>query len=98
MIIEKISDTTYNVEVNWSSSAWENTQWIMQIHYDPDKSAFCYTNGIQQNVAYSEDGNETIDIIYNNGSGRLFIEKDHLFWVDDIESVRNGCPFEKSEY
>lgn len=98
MKIELISDNTYSVVVEWASSAFENTVWTMTAIYDSGLRGYVYKDCVKQNIAYDSSGNETITDAYADGSGRFFINGDHLFWVDDKEGVRDECPFEKEQF
>ena len=95
MQIEQSSEDVYSVTVHWSNSVSENTEWKMQIRYDPLLSAYTYANGVKQFNVQDENGSEIVDILYKNGSGIMQIEGEKLFWTDDIEGIRNGCAFEK---
>lgn len=52
---------------------------------------------MKQIIARDEAGQEKTDPLYTNGSGKLYLAQDGLYWIDDIEAIRDGCPFAKEE-
>lgn len=92
--IAKAEDGTYNVLVNWSSSAFEHSAWQMTgvagtgavISYDDCK----LTNIVSESETESTD---TVE--YENGTGRLFLEDGNLVWVDEVQHIADGSVFIK---
>ncbi len=85
------------ITINWGSSAWENTEWIMTGVLDTDTLTLDYTDGIRTDYVYDEDGNETGTIVYENGSGSFQFDEDLTFtWTDEMEDAGKDLVFEWS--
>lgn len=97
MTIDAIDDSSCRIQINWSSSALESTHWNMIGHYNFQTGELDYQNCVQRNIEYSDDGNETEDIIYVDGTGSFYLEDDYLHWDDRKEQVGAQCLFEKSD-
>ena len=93
MAIEQIDSETISVEVDWSSSATENTTWSMTAKYDPDRHAFAYTDCVKSRSYQAADGSATEETEYDAGSGCFSVRDGLLYWTDDEERIRDGCAF-----
>lgn len=97
LTVSKTAENDYLIVAEWSSSVSERTVWTMNTAYDAVSGQYVYTNGIKQIIARDEAGKETTNTLYTNGSGKLYLAQDGLYWIDDIEAIRDGCPFAKEE-
>lgn len=93
MDIVNIGDRQYSISINWSSSAFENSCWEMTGAYDASTSCLEYSDCTQYSEIYLEDGNLTRTPVYENGTGRLYIQDAYLYWEDDIENIGANCCF-----
>lgn len=89
LTIDVIDDETIAIEINWSSSASENTKWIITAKWDSYWGLLRYENGVKQNI--SEAGTT---VGYEDGSGFFYINSGNLYWVDYKESAGFDCIFE----
>ena len=99
--VEKTEEVgIYQVEINWSSSAWENTKWTMTLEYLPGSSdiagEYVYYDGKMYSEIWDENRESSAtEEIYHDGYGSLSLVGEYLFWTDQIEHVRDDIPFEK---
>jgi len=84
--------------VKWSSSANETAEWDFSGAFKDDIGGIPYTNGIKNIYKYDENGNETVEEVYSNGTGTIIFEHRSddsfaLYWYDDMENIADGCVF-----
>ena len=98
MEISSEDEMNYRIDINWASSAWENTHWLFYGTYDDEAGAIHYY-GSRIEEYYFEDGNMEETYVYTDGEGFLWIGDDGmLYWEDSVEQQGTDCVFEKSEY
>ncbi len=86
----------YNIEINWGSSAMENTVWHFTGTYDSKRNGIVYSSGQRIEETYLEEGEEPkTEIVYEDGSGLISLKDGKLYWQDDKEDVGAECVFEK---
>ncbi len=87
----------YYIDINWSSSAVENTRWALQGQYDENMGGILYW-GECLDEYYSEYGTEE-RYHYWDGQGFLFIDENGLlYWEDYEEQVGDHCIFRRAVY
>ena len=73
------------VTIDWGSSVWDLTRWVMSGKFDPDTRTLTYDNCVKSELTYNSDGSlasETVD--FENGTGRVTFNEDGTFtWADD---------------
>jgi len=86
-----------SIQVNWGSSAMENTCWTMTAKVYED-GLLSYYDCTKTEIVFAEDGSETDTIIYENGSG-FFNPSDNaiLQWGGAEEEDCQECIFVKYE-
>ena len=88
----------YQIDINWSSSAWENTHWLFWGTYDSTLGGIVYS-GSRIEEYYLETGEVQETYAYTDGTGLIYMGDDGmLYWVDDIENQGADCIFEKNQY
>lgn len=96
MVIEYTEDSKFHIIINWSSSAWENTRWVLEGYYNEEEDGIVYT-GAQISEVYNDDGSVMENYIYTDGEGLIYIGRNgKLYWDDWKENVGNECVFEKA--
>ncbi len=84
--------------VTWSSSAAENSAWVMSGTFDPETMQFEYHDCVKTDYVYNESGDvESQEEVYTGGHGFMtFTESDPLTltWQDDQEHVADDMVFE----
>ena len=93
LTIDVIDDETIVIEINWSSGASDNTQWIITAKWDGYWGLLRYENGVKQNI---NEAGTTVG--YEDGSGFFYINSGNLYWVDYKESAGFDCIFEFPVY
>lgn len=77
------NDTSYDIKIDWGSSAWENTHWEFLAEYDTDKNALVYTGGKRYEEVYSETESGTElkqTLVSENESGTIEFKDGCLYW------------------
>ena len=92
----QIDGTKYVIEINWGSSARENTRWSFTGQYDSARGGIAYT-GQRVEEVYPEEGKVEETVVYENGTGLLYLKEGLLYWTDDVEDMGAQCVFEKYE-
>lgn len=88
----------YNIDINWASSAQENTHWSLCGMYDEIMGGIHY-NGSRIEEYYPEEGEMQETYVYSDGEGLIWIgDNGMLYWDDYIEQQGTDCSFEKSGY
>ena len=84
--------------VTWSSSAWENSTWMMSGTFDPETLQFEYHDCVKTDYVYDDSGEETSQTeVYTGGHGFMFFKEGDplsLTWQDDQEKIAEGMVFE----
>lgn len=92
----------YCFEINWASSASENTKWVFSGVYDIDLGGIRYDNEICLNEVYDEEGNVESAEVYHEGKGKMIYKDNMLYWDDEQEEKSDGkdynAIFEKLNY
>lgn len=95
MIISKGEDGSAMVEIFWSTSAAQHTEWKMSGSFDPQTLTISYENGVKTVIAYEADGTtETETVEYEDGTGRIVFGGDGTAtWEDDKEDAGKDMLF-----
>ncbi|MCD8083408.1 MAG: YARHG domain-containing protein [Clostridiales bacterium] len=96
--IEEAGSAQFRVEIMWGSSAFEDSEWVMTAAFDGNTGMLNYSNCVQKDVVYSDDGNVTETVVYENGTGSFYIENGYLYWNDETAHAGDECRFERNEY
>ena len=87
-----------NATVTWSSSAAENSTWVMSGTFDPETLQFEYHDCVRTDYVYNESGDvESQEEVYTGGHGFMtFTDGDPLTltWQDDQEHMADDMVFE----
>jgi len=96
LTIENTYDTYYELNIYWSSSAAENTEWNFHGTLDETTGIITYS-GDQIHSVYHEDGTIFKEFIYTDGSGQFYLdENQNLYWDDWKEQAGSDCLFQKT--
>ena len=96
MEVECYDGITYYIDINWGSSAWDNTHWSFVGVYDINKNGIVYS-GSRIEEYYSDDGSVQETYTYTNGEGVLYIGDDGMmYWDDYLENAGADCCFERN--
>ena len=87
-----------NAIVTWSSSAAENSTWVMSGTFDPETLQFEYHDCVRTDYVYKEDGEvDSQEEVFTGGHGFMtFAEGDPitLTWQEDQEHAADDMVFE----
>lgn len=78
-------DSIYHFEINWSSSAKENTKWTFSGKFDKYNSLVHYTDSRCVTEIYEDDGTMSEAEVYTDGHGVMKYDNKVLYWVDENE-------------
>lgn len=93
----ELSGDVYYIDINWSSSANENTHWSFTGSYDNTKGGILYS-GSKTDTYYTEQGYKHENIVYSDGKGLIRIDNSGaLYWDDYKEQAGKNCCFEKED-
>lgn len=84
--IQATSDAEAEVLIQWGDNAWQSVEWKMTAAYHPDSNTFTYDDAVKTLVTYTDDGQETREVLSENGSGTFRMGEDKTMRWDDAES------------
>ena len=87
----------YRVFIEWSSSAWEHTEWQYSCFYNKENNTLgSLPLGLKTEVVYTEGSEEpTYTDIYEDGQATFFLDEDgYLIWQDEKEDAGKDMHFE----
>ena len=73
------------ITVEWGSSVWELTRWIIVGRLDPETLTISYEGASKANLVYGEDGEvKSEESVYDDGTGTVAFHEDGTFlWHED---------------
>lgn len=87
-----------NAMVTWSSSAAENSSWVMSGTFDPETLQFEYHDCVKTDYVYGEDGEvQSQEEVFTGGHGIMTFADGNplkLTWQEDQEHVADDMVFE----
>ncbi|MBR2669365.1 MAG: hypothetical protein IKE36_06205 [Solobacterium sp.] len=83
MLELKEGENDPEVNINWSSSAFQHNEWHMQVHYNEDHTSLEYQDCTMDEVTFDSAGKETRETRYTDGTGSFELVDDTLIWHDD---------------
>lgn len=84
----------YLVEIRWSGSASEYSEWNYSCTYDKDSaSLICDGKGTLVNHVVNEDGQDKKTTVYKDGSGSFKLKNALLRWSDEKEKASGEMLF-----
>ena len=98
MEISSYDGINYSIDINWGSSAWDNTHWSFYGMYDEASGGIHYYGSRIEEV-YFDDGSMQESYAYTDGEGLIWIGDDGmLYWDDYVEQQGTECAFERENY
>ena len=96
--IHKSADKSYIIEINWSSSAWEKTNWKMTAKFDKFSKKLVYKNCVSREIYTSEEGKHTsVRTLYTKGRGYFTVVNGKLKWNGAADKNCRMCIFEREK-
>lgn len=83
--IQATSDDEAEILIQWGDSAWQSVEWSMTAAYHPDSNTFTYADAVKTLVSYTDEGEETREVLSENGSGTFRMGEDKTMRWDDAE-------------
>ena len=97
--IVSTGENTYDIEILWSSSAFESANWTMTGTYYDSTGTMEYTDGRYFVRTYTDDENYTDEEFYNDGAGYFWMEEEgKLGWrsaSSDVDGIDGSTFFER---
>lgn len=87
----------YDVNITWSNTAAEHTEWSYVCYYDQGSgSLIAMDNGSKETVGFNEKGRVEYSYTeYTDGSAQFMLDGDELYWEDLEEAAGSGMVFEQ---
>jgi len=95
MNIYPLGENQFEFNIHWGSGAHDGTEWYMTAYYDSAARLLNYQDGQKVYIHYTETGEEQVETVYTDGTGRFFFSDGYLYWTDDKEHDGDDCYFEK---
>lgn len=83
----------YNIHIHWGSSAMESEDWSMTGTFNEATGELTYKDCTRMTITFSEDGTETDEVQYKNGTGKFLYKNGELRWQDNNDDYVNDCVF-----
>lgn len=87
----------YWITIDWASSASINSEWRMSGIWDDTRQEICCDDETSEMTVFNEYGIVEVLTEYENGSSRLFMKEDNLYWEDAAKDTGYRCKFSKME-
>lgn len=95
--VEK-TDEGYEVTAQWSSSAWETTEWKYVCEFDEaSKKLVCSGDAVCTKYTSNDDGSSDETEVFSDGSGDFSLIYGVLFWNDEKDNSGKGYAFVSAE-
>ena len=92
--IQATSDDEAEILIQWGDSAWQSVEWKMTAAYHPDSDTFTYADAVKTLVTYTDEGEETREVLSENGSGTFRMGEDKTMrWEDAEENAGEDMVF-----
>ena len=92
--IQATSDDEAEILIQWGDSAWQSVEWKMTAVYHPDSDTFTYADAVKTLVTYTVEGEETREVLSENGSGTFRMGEDKTMrWEDAEENAGEDMVF-----
>lgn len=85
----------FYVEIDWGSSAWDNTHWSMSGFYDDEIGGIVYGNGCEVNQHWDDNDVMQEETVYTGGTGVISQKDGCIYWQDDVENIGVDSIFER---
>ena len=74
------------ITIDWGSSAWELTRWIIVGRLNPETLTIAYEGSSKANLVYDDSGEiKSEETLYENGTGTITFYEDGSFtWHEDL--------------
>jgi len=87
----------YWITIDWASSASINCEWRMSGIWDGTRKEICCDDETSEMTVFNEYGIVEVLTEYENGSSRLIMKEDNLYWEDAAKDTGYRCKFSKME-
>jgi hypothetical protein len=85
---------TYQIHVHWGSTAFESDNWTMTGTFNDTTGELTYKDCKRVTTTLNEeDGPETEEVHYTNGTGKFLYKNGELSWRADNDPDVNDCVF-----
>ncbi len=71
------------IDIRWSSSAFQHNEWHMHVHFNSDHTSLEYQDCTMDEVTFDSAGKETRETRYTDGTGYFELVDETLVWHDD---------------
>ena len=85
----------YKINIGWSSSADETTEWFFDAEINKSTGDLVYSNGYEYNIVANKDGTTSYNLENDECEGSFEFVGSQLVWNDRSEDTSARCKFEK---
>ena len=83
------------ITIEWGSSAWELTRWLIVGKLDPETATIAYEGSNKANLTYDENGElKSEEEIYQDGTGTIAFHDGGFTWHEDQSEYGEDLEFE----
>ena len=87
-------DGKYDIQIDWSGSAWQKAHWEMTAEATGNGAELRYENGKHSILTWQSEDNMTEEEVYTNGTGTFnLLSTYEVVWFDETEHAADGNVF-----
>ncbi len=86
-------NNVYRIHIHWGSTAFESEDWTMTGTFNDTTGELTYKDCARTTITFDEEGNETDEVHYRNGTGKFLYNNGELTWQSDNDDYVDQCVF-----
>ena len=86
-------NNVYRIHIHWGSTAFESEDWTMTGTFNDTTGELTYQDCTRTTITFDEEGNETDEVHYRNGTGKFLYNNGELTWQSDNDDYVDQCVF-----
>ncbi len=86
-------NNVYRIHIHWGSTAFESEDWTMTGTFNDTTGELTYKDCTRTTITFDEEGNETDEVHYRNGTGKFLYNNGELTWQSDNDDYVDQCVF-----
>ncbi len=86
-------DGILNANIHHEEDDGATCVWQCSGKFAESENGFLYYDGKKERVSYDMDGNADEELLYEEGSGKIYLKDRQIFWEDKEEDAGEGLAF-----